>query len=101
MIDELIHSFLFKFCHDNVCQHWTKRATHANTIGLFIQLVVARKDSSRTRVADEFAKSRFLELRFHKLLVVFSIYNDFPCIGKEHTLEKFHIKRDEFIPFGE
>ena len=100
MMAELIRNFLFKFCHDNVCQQWTKRATHANTIGLFIQLVVARKDSSRTRVADEFAKRRFLELRFHKV-VVFSIYNDFPCIGKEHTLERFRIKRDEFITFGE
>ena len=77
---ELIRNFLFKFCHDNVCQQWTKRATHANTIGLFIQLVVARKGGSRTCVADEFAnKRRFLELRFDKLLVVDSIYNDFPC----------------------
>ena len=80
LIDELIHSFLFKLCHDiNVCQHWTKRATHANTIGLFIQLVVARKDGFRTRVTDEFAKRRFPELRFHRLLVVDSIYNDFQC----------------------
>ena len=72
-------NFLFKFFHDNVCQHWTKQTTHVNTIDLFIHLVVARKDGFRTRVTDEFGKGRFLELRFDILLVVDSIYNDFQC----------------------
>ena len=31
LIDEVIYNFMFKFCHDNVCQHWTERSTHANT----------------------------------------------------------------------
>ena len=70
---------MFKFCHDNVCQHWTKRSTHANTIGLFIQLVVAGKDGFRARVADEFAKCRFLKFGFDKLFIVDSIYNNFQC----------------------
>ena len=65
-----------------------KRATHANTIGLFIQFVVARKDGFRTRVADEFAKGRFLELRFDKLLVVDSIYNDFQCPPERNIVKR-------------
>ena len=93
---------MFKFCHDNVCQHWTKRSTHANTIGLFIQLVVAGKDGFRARVADEFAKCRFLKFGSDKLFIVDSIYNNFQCpLERNIRKERFHIKRDKFITFGE
>ena len=71
LIDEVIYNFMFKFCHDDVCQHW--RSTHAYTIGLFIQLVVARKDGFRACVADKFGKCRFLEFGFDKLLILESI----------------------------
>ena len=85
---------MFKFCHDNVCQHWTERST--------LQLVVARKDSFRACVADNFARCRFLEFGFDKFLIVDSIYNDFQCpLEMNIRKERFHIKRHEFITFGE
>ena len=55
---------------------WTKRATHTDTIGLFVQFVVTRKDGFRTCIANKFAKRGFLKLRFDKLLAVDSIFND-------------------------
>jgi len=62
---------------------------------LFIQLVVAGKDGFRARVADEFAKCRFLEFGFDKLFIVDSISNNFQCpLERNIRKERFHIKRD-------
>ena len=69
---------------------------------MFIQLIVAGKDGFRARVADEFAKCRFLKFGFDKLFIVDSIYNNFQCtLERNIRKERFHIKRDKFITFGE
>ena len=45
-------------------------------------------------------RGRFLELRFDKLLVVDSIYNDFQCpLEGNIRKERFHIKRDKLKGF--